>query len=438
MYALEVLMTHIEITQTSIRLGTLDLELKPMWLELIALAALHTIEQHPTVTLLDVQQLLNWQAKDLTVIKSCLYREHKKWQKILAIPIFSGSLSSAFCLNPALTPVFTEPLEEIRAKLHPQSRLIPKLENPEAEAQANLMLAKLNIETGQLAAALIALTNALNTNASLSLKQEALFYQARTHEFRAEYEFAHQSLAQLKQCIETQSKNQSNLEPRARAWYSIGCARIHLRLGEWQQAKTAYLFAKHFLEKHHYREWGMIFNGLGRVAQNTTTLDEAQKHYEKALAHYHHAEWTWAVQATLNDCGVVFKERYKNHPNNPKARKHLEQAFRYFTLCQQNCEAAHTGDESAVLEINLGWCYRMFEQYDTAQQWLEKAVQLATKAHNLSDLGWAYMEYAELEMQTSGKVAAAEMYSRAYEAFEDGQIDSARDLAKYKLEEMLR
>ncbi len=431
---------NLEIRPNTIYLNQQPLLLTQPWLELLQLAALHTLESPPDLTPLDVQQLPSWRAKSVEVIKSSLSREHKKWVRLYGVSFLTGQLGKAFRLNPELTPVLTESVAALQEKLRPKSNLLAKLENPEAEVQANLMLAKLSIENGLLEKALVAIQNALNANASPVLKQEALFYQARVYEFRSEFTVAHQSLQRLKKCLEWHEKNNSPSHPRAKAWFQIGTARIYLRQAQWQEAKSAYLAAKKYLEPHHYRELGMVFNGLGRVAQNTTHLDVAQKHYEQALEFYHRAEWTWAVQATLNDCGVVYKERCKLiwKRQNHQAQKHLEQAFRYFTLCQQNCEAAQTGDESAVLEINLGWCYRMFEQFDLARQWLEKAVQLATKARNLSDLGWAYMEYAELELVTNGKLAAAEMYSRACGAFEDGQIDSARDLAKYKLEEMLR
>jgi tetratricopeptide (TPR) repeat protein len=434
-------MITLLIAPTSITLESKTLELKPAWLEIIALAALRSHEENPEVQLLDIPKLPSWQTKDLNVIKASLSREHKKWIQKLGTPIFVGQLGKAFKLNPALTPAFTESLEAVRASLQPKGRLLAKLENPDAEAQANLMLAKLSIETGKLEAALATLENALDANASTDLKQEALFYQARAYEFNGQYTKAKQSLQRLKKCIEWHEQHNSRSEPRAKAWHSIGLARIHLRAGEWEKAKTAYLIAKKHLEPHHYRELGMIFNGLGRVAQNSEALNEAQKHYETALEVYHRAEWVWAVQGSLNDLGVTFKLRCEllwKH-NQPKAQKYLEQAFRYFMLCHQNCQAANTGDESAVVEINLAWSYRMFGQYDTAKEWIERAIQLATKANNLSDLGYAHMEYAELERIISGKIAAANQYHLAYNAFDqEPELGKARDTAKFKLDEVLR
>lgn len=86
-----------------------------------------------------------------------------------------------------------------------------------------------------------------------------------------------------------------------------------------------------------------------------------------------------------------------------------------------------------MLETNLAWCYRKFRQYDQAKEWIDQAVRLASKAGNTSDLGMAYLEYAELELVTHGQIAAVRRLEQAVQVFEEGGLEGLRVHAQRRL-----
>jgi tetratricopeptide (TPR) repeat protein len=447
----------LELHLTHITLETTTLELKPQYLEVLQLAALQHLEGNSDLSILEIAALPHWHDKQTSSIAPLLQKQHKIWQQTLGISLFMGSFYKTFHLNPDLTPVFTQPLEDVRRAFAPKPSIV-RLENSDAEAQSQLILGKIHIEHGRLESAIAAFQFALEVEPATIIKQEAFFYLARAYEFSSQYKLAEKTLHRLHKCLEYHEREGNPTDPVAYAWYNIGSARIHLRHSRWTEAKTHYLRARGILaaHPHHHRELGMVHNGLGRIAQNSpvpegtprtrivdlleVNLSLAMREYQTALHHYHLDNWRWAAQASLNDLGVVYKEKCKLIWNklNPQAMQHLAQALRYFTLCHDICQAENTGDESAVVEINLGWAYRLYGQPDTARQWLEKAVQLATQAGNKSDLGWALCEFAELELQSGDKNAAIDRLETAKDVFDLVGLHEAGNVALRRLLEVRR
>jgi tetratricopeptide (TPR) repeat protein len=448
-------MPTLTISATSATIESTPLALKPQYLEVLQLAALRQLEGNPDLTTLEVAALPHWHNKQAASIAPLLLKQHKIWQAALGIPLFVGSFYKVFRLNPDITPIFTQPLEQVRQDFAPKPSIV-RLENRDAEAQSQLILGKIHIERGKLEAAISAFHAALEVEPSTIIKQETLFYLARAYEFQSEFGLAEKTLHRLHKCLEYHEREGNPTESVAYAWHSIGCARIHIRHSRWAEAKALYNKAKSILaaQPHRHRELGMVHNGLGRVYQNSpapegtpqtrltdlleVNLSHALREYETALHHYHLDTWHWAAQASLNDLGVVYKEKCKliwRH-QNPQAQRHLAQALRYFTLCHQICQAENTGDESAVVEINLGWAHRLYGQPDTARVWLEQALHLASQAGNKSDLGWGLCEFAELEWQLGNRNAAIEKLETAKEVFDSVGLLDAGNVALRRLLEV--
>ena len=429
-------MLSLDISTYSIQLEQQQLGLKPQWMEVLLLAATRSQTSEPLLTLDNIGQLPNWHGYSSNPsIHAALAREHKKWQQHFGLPLLVGHFGKQFRLNPNIPVRFVQPLEEIKQHLTPKTPTIYALENHDTEAQVQLMLGQLSIERGQLEAAKSAFQKALQTNACENIKLEILFYQARALELQCQYQAAKQSLEQLWQIIQTKK----TLESRAKAWYKIGTARIQLRLEDYPNAQKNFLSAKKHLKAHHHREHGMIHSGLRRIAYHTGSLPDALKHAEAALEHYHQAGWTWAVQAALNDCGTIYRKRceliWENQ--NSRARQHLTLALRYFSLCAEQCAVAGIGQDSAAVEINLLWCYRKQEDFETARSWAEKAVQIATRAGNQNDQAWALAEYAELEVQLGAVLEAANKFHQAFNIFDAIGLIGPRNHVRRRLEEVL-
>jgi tetratricopeptide (TPR) repeat protein len=388
------------------------LKLKPQWVEFITLSALKSLESNPTLTPAEIRSLGTWQnySSDASV-HAAISREHKKWEQHFEIPVLTGKFGKAFRLNPDLQPQFVQLLEEIKHKLVHTTHKPQRLENPDSESQSQLLLGQLYLERGHLEKAQSAFLAALAARPNTNLRCESIFWLARVEELLGLYEQAKRTTARILEEIKKQNPN--NLDPRVKAWHAISLARIELRYDRWQLAKTLFNNAKKQLKPQHHRELGMVHNGLRRIAAHTSTLEEAQEHAEQTLRHYHQAHWTWGVQAALCDCGALYRKRAERiwENQNNHARKHLGQALRYFLLCTEICEAANTGNNSAMVEINLAWTYRKLEQLETAKNWIEKAIQIASNAKNQSDLAWAYMEKAELETLHGNRIGAAVHYN---------------------------
>ncbi len=397
------------------------LQLKPQWVELLSLSAIKSFENNPTLTPAEIRNLSTWQnyTSDASV-HSAISREHKKWMQHFEIPVFTGKFGKAFRLNPELKPQFVQLLEEIKHKIIQTTHSPQRLENPDSESQSQLLLGQLQLERGNLAKAQSAFLAAQAARPNHYLRCEILFWLARVEELLGLYEQAKRTTARILEEI----KKQESLDARAKAWYAISLARIELRFDRWQLSKKLFLTAKKHLKPEHHRELGMVYNGLRRIATHTSSLEEAQAHAEQTLWHYHQAHWTWGVQAALCDCGAIYRKRAERvwTQQNSQARKHLGQALRYFLLCTEICEAAGTGNNSAMVEINLAWSYRTLEQLQEAKHWIDKAIEIAGSAKNQSDLAWAHMEKAELEALHGNRVGAAVHYNQAAEIFEVLQL----------------
>ncbi len=415
-----------------------QLKLKPQWVELISLSALKSLESNPTLTPSEIRTLSTWQnyTSDASV-HAAISREHKKWIQHFEIPVFTGKFGKAFRLNPELQPPqFVQLLEEIKTKLVHITHSPQRLENPDAESQSQLMLGQLHLERGNLEKAQSAFLSAYATRPNPLLRCEVLFWLARAEELLGLYEQAKRTSARIME----EHKKQPVLEPRVRAWHAISLARIELRLDRWQKAKKLFVYAKKHLKLQHHRELGMVFNGLRRIAAHTTSLEEAQEHAEQTLWHYHQAQWTWGVQAALCDCGALYRKRAERiwQNQNNQARKHLGLALRYFLLCTEICQAAGTGNNSAMVEINLAWSYRTLEQLPEAKAWIEKALCIAQSAGNQSDLAWAHMEKADLEAMHGNRIGAAVHYNQAAEIFAALQLWHHQETATFYAERILR
>lgn len=398
-----------------------QLALKPQWLELLSLSALKHLENNPTLSPSDVRTLGSWRnySTDASV-HAAISREHKKWQQHFEIPVLIGKFGKAFCLNPDLQPQFVQLLEEVKNKLAQSPHTLQRLENPDSESQAQLLLGQLQLERGNLDKAQSAFLAAQAARPKAELRCEILFWLARVEELLGLYEQAKRTTAR----IEEEIKKQPSIDARVKAWKHISSARIELRFDRWQLSKKLFNAAKKHLKPEQHRELGMVHNGLRRIAVHTTSLEEAQQHAEKTLWHYHQAHWTWGVQAALCDCGAIYRKRAERiwENQNKQARKHLGQALRYFLLCTEICQAAGTGNNSAMVEINLAWSYRQLEQLEDAKHWIDKALAIAESAKNQSDLAWAHMEKADLEALHGNRVGAAVHYNQAAEIFEVLQL----------------
>jgi tetratricopeptide (TPR) repeat protein len=361
----------------TIQIKNRQLKLKPQWVELISLSAIKSVESNPTLSPAEIRTLSTWQnyTSDASV-HAAISREHKKWIQHFAIPVFIGKFGKAFRLNPALQPQFVQLLEEIKHKVVHTAPRPQRLENPDSESQSQLMLGQLQLEHGHLEKAQAAFLSAQAARPNPNLRCEILFWLARVEELLGLYEQAKRTSRKI---LEEQKKHPA-LEARVTAWHAISLARIELRFDRWQLAKKLFNTAKKHLKPQHHRELGMVHNGLRRIAAHTTSLEEAQEHAEQTLWHYHQAHWIWGVQAALCDCGGLYRKRAERiwAGQNNQARKHLEQALRYFLLCTEICQAAGTGNNSAMVEINLAWSYRTLEQPEEAKHWVDKALARAS------------------------------------------------------------
>ena len=233
-------------------------------------------------------------------------------------------------------------------------------------------------------------------------EMKALYILGATHGMTDDYV---ESLSYLNQCLDLALKNR-DFEYVQSVYNGMGI--VYKRIGDYPKSQEYYLKGLHLNDSLGIKEANSsIYMNLGVLYDLMNEDEKAKKSYENAIK-FHKGDNHIDNENKINlNLGVLHLKNYSYH----EALQKFLPLIDYFISVDDKSDLC-------VLYGNIGNCYIGLNQWNLAQDYLNKSLELAKQMSLQQEINVAYQNLAKLEFKRKNYSKAIEYSEKNLEALE--------------------